>query len=65
MLKIKKSDYYKKHPDFRSVWNTERWDLPNWKEDRKQYIGKRTMMSNENGSAVLLIEGISFEIVEG
>lgn len=56
------AEYNALHPDFRSVWTTERWDLPDWENERKKHMGKRTMLSYDNGT-VLLIEGIHFDIV--
>ncbi|WP_076414986.1 hypothetical protein [Shewanella sp. UCD-KL12] len=52
---------YEKHP-YKSVWTTERDDMECWPEVREQYIGKRTILSNENGSTVLNIEDIDFVI---
>jgi len=48
------------HQDYRTVWTTERTDLPNWERDRHNYVGKRTLL-REGG---LEIEGISFIIKE-
>lgn len=58
------SEYEAIHPDSRGVWDTERDDLKDWPEIRHKYVGKRTMMAGD-GSCTLLIEGLSFEIVEG
>lgn len=58
------TDYEAIHPDYRGVWDTERDDLPNWSVERHKYIGKRTMMAGD-GSCTLLIEGLSFQIIEG
>ncbi len=57
------SEYEAIHPDYRGIWTTERTDLPDWESIRDQYIGKRTMMAGD-GTCTLLIEGLSFEIVE-
>lgn len=57
---ITKAEWDAIHPDYKSVWTTERTDWPNWAEVRDQYMGKRTLM--RGGS--LGVEGISFEIVE-
>lgn len=35
---------------------------PEWPEIRDRYWGKRTMLDNDNGATVLLVEGIHFEI---
>ena len=64
MITITKTDYEKIHPDFRGVWQTERTDLPNWDELRPKLMGKRTMLHNQNGCTVLLIEGQGFEIID-
>lgn len=62
MLVITESEYNSKHKDYKGVWTTERWDLPNWAEDREKFMGKRTMLHNDNGTC-LLIEGLSLRIV--
>lgn len=63
MKKISLEEYNKLSSDFRGVWTTDRSDLPNWEQIRDKYIGKRTMLDNENGATVLLIEGLHFEII--
>jgi len=63
MKQITLSEYNKIGPDFRGVWTTERDDLPDWPQKRHLYMGKRTMMSGD-GSCTLLIEGLSFEIID-
>lgn len=63
-IQITEEEYNKLHPDFRGVWETERYDIPGWAEKRDRYIGKRTMVYNLNGATVLLIEGISFKIID-
>jgi len=55
--------YLRIHPDFRSVWTTERPDWKDWDSIREQYIGKRTMMVSKGGGSSLAIEGISFLII--
>lgn len=62
MIKITLSEYNALPKDYRGIWDTERYDLPNWAEIRDRYMGKRTMLHNDN--TVLLVEGLSFEIVE-
>ena len=64
MIKITLSEYNALPKDCRGVWSIERDDLPNWAEIRDQHMGKRTMHHNDNGTTVLLVEGLSFEIVE-
>lgn len=54
MKEIAYSEYMKIHKDFRGVWE---------REDHPELIGKRTMMANENGATVLLIESLHFKIV--
>lgn len=63
-FQITLEEYNKIHPDFRGVWDTERTDLPDWDKQRERYMGKRTLLHNLNGLTCLLIEGISFEIIE-
>lgn len=63
MKQITLAEYNKIGKDFRSIWTTERDDLPDWPEKRHLYMGKRTMMSGD-GSCTLLIEGLSFEIID-
>lgn len=63
MKQITLSEYNAIHSDHRSVWDTERDDLPDWPEKRHLYMGKRTMMSGD-GTCSLLIEGLSFEIID-
>ncbi len=65
MIKITLSEYNALPQDCRGIWDTERYDLPNWAEIRDRYMGKRTMLHNDNGATVLLVEGLGFEIVEG
>jgi len=56
MQTIKLADYNAIHKDYRGVWE---------REDEPKYVGKRTMLSNENGATVLLIEDFHFVIEEG
>lgn len=63
MRKITLSEYNSTPKDFRGIWTVERWDLPNWTEMREKYMGKRTMMVYDKGTC-LLVEGLSFEIVD-
>lgn len=64
MITITAHDYNKIHPDFRGVWTTERDDIPGWAEKREKYMGKRTMLHNDNGVTCLLIEGMGFQIID-
>lgn len=57
MKKIILSEYNAIPENYRGIWTVERWDLPDWAEIREKYIGKRTMMVNDNGTC-LLVEGI-------
>lgn len=63
MKKITLEEYLAIHEDYRGIWDTERWDIPDWAEMREQYMGKRTMLAYDNGTR-LLIEGLSFEIID-
>ena len=63
MRKITLSEYNAIPENYRGIWTVERWDLPDWAELRKKYIGKRTMMVYDKGTC-LLVEGIGFEIVD-
>lgn len=65
MIKITLSEYNALPQKCRGIRTTERDDLPNWAEIRERHTGKRTMLHNDNGTTVLLVEGLSFEIVEG
>lgn len=57
------SEYNAIPEDYRGIWTVERWDLPDWTEIREKHIDKRTMMVYDNGT-FLLVEGLSFEIVD-
>lgn len=63
MRRITLQEYLSIPQSYRGIWNTERWDIPNWEEIRKQHMGKRTMMVYNNGTC-LLVEGIGFEIID-
>lgn len=63
MIKITLSEYNALPEDYRGIWTTERDDLPKWAEIRDKYMGKRTMLHNDSGATVLLVEGMGFEIV--
>jgi hypothetical protein len=58
------SEYLRKPKDYRGEWDTERWDIPNWEEERKKYMGKRTLMTNIDGATCLVVEGLSLEIID-
>lgn len=47
---------------FTDIWTKERPDLECWESVRHEYMGKRTLLSNENGKKVLLIEDKHFTI---
>ena len=64
MIRMTLSEYLRKPKDYRGEWTTERWDLPNWEEERKKYMGKRTLMTNVDGATCLVVEGLSLEIIE-
>lgn len=65
MKRITESEYLSYPKDYRGVWTTERWDQPNWEQDRERHMGKRTLLVHTaGGGTALLIEGISFAVVE-
>ena len=64
MIRMTLSEYLRKPKDYRGEWTTERWDLPNWEEERKKYMGKRTLMTNINGGTCLVVEGMGLEIID-
>ena len=37
MIRMTLSEYLRKPKDYRGEWDTERWDIPNWKEERDKY----------------------------
>jgi hypothetical protein len=57
MKEITKEEYYSQHPDFRGVYSSDHIHNTN-------YNGRRTMLDNDNGATVLLIEGEHFKISE-
>ena len=57
-LILTKKAYEAIHPDYRSVWTTERTDWAGWDMLRGQYIGKRTLMRN----SCLYVEGMGLTI---
>jgi len=57
MKTLTNEQYNAIHPDFRGIYQ-------NWDGKNPELKGKKTMLSNENGATVLLIEGTSFNIVE-
>lgn len=54
---------YELHP-YKAVWTTERDEWECWPRIRDQYIGKKTILDNQNGATVLLIEDIDFTITK-
>lgn len=60
-LIMTKAAYEAIHPDYRSVWTSERTDWAGWDLIRSQYMGKRTLMFE--GS--LIVEGLGLTITEG
>ena len=64
MIRMTLSEYLRKPKDYRGEWTTERWDIPNWEEEREKYMGKRTLMTNIDGATCLVIEGLSLEIID-
>lgn len=63
MIKITLSEYNALPKDYRGIWDTERYYLPNWAEIRDKHMGKRTMLHYDNGATVLLVEGLDFKII--
>ena len=57
------SEYLAVPEDYRGIWTTERWDIPDWENLRKSHMGKRTLIVYDRGTC-LLVEGLSLEIVE-
>ena len=55
MIRMTLSEYLRKPKDYRGEWTTERWDIPNWKEERDKYMGKRTLMTNVDGATCLVV----------
>ena len=64
MIRMTLSEYLREPKDYRGVWTTERWDLPDWEKEREKYMGKRTLMTNIDGATCLVIEGMSLEIID-
>ena len=64
MIRMTLSEYLRKPKDYRGEWTTERWDIPNWTEEREKYMGKRTLMTNIDGATCLVVEGMSLEIID-
>lgn len=63
MKRMTLSEYLAVPENYRGVWTTERWDIPDWENLRKSHMGKRTLMVNDKGTC-LLVEGLSLEIVD-
>lgn len=59
-LVVTASAYNAAPSDFRNVWSVERYDIPNWREIREQYMGKRTLINGDG----LHIEGQTLVILE-
>lgn len=57
-ITLTESEYNEIHPDFRSTWTSERYDIDNWEQVRHQYMGKRTLMRDHT----LYIEGFGLTI---
>ena len=63
MKRMTQSEYLAGPENYRGVRTTERWDIPDWENLRKKYMGKRTLMVYDKGTC-LLVEGLSLEIVD-
>jgi hypothetical protein len=63
MVYVSQSAYDKSQ--YNGIWDVERWDWPNWEEERVKYMGKRTIMPPFAlfGTTCLLVEGQGMEIV--
>lgn len=61
-IELTEEEYYRISDSYRGQWTQGvidfRGDIP------QSYLGKRTMLTNENGATVLLTEGINF-IIKG
>ena len=44
MKRMTLSEYLAVPENYRGVWTTERWDIPDWENLRKSHMGKRTLM---------------------
>ena len=63
MKRMTLSEYLAVPENYRGVWTTERGDIPDWENLRKNHMGKRTLMVYDRGTC-LLVEGLSLEIVD-
>ena len=63
MKRMTLSEYLAVPENYRGIWTTERWDIPDWENLRKSHMGKRTLMVYDRGTC-LLVEGLSLEIVD-
>lgn len=64
-MTITKAEYDATPNDYKGVWDTERWDLPDWEQKREKYMGKRTLLTcDSNGGTVLLVEGMGLTITD-
>lgn len=64
MRQLTLRDYLNIHGEYRGIWTTERWDLPDWASIRDKYMGRLTMTNLEGGRTTLLIEGLHFDIID-
>ena len=64
MIRMTLSEYLRVPKDYRGVWTTERWDIPNWGDIREKHLGKRTLMTNINGGTCLVVEGMGLDIID-
>ena len=63
MKRMTLSEYLAVPENYRGVWTTERWDIPDWENFGKNHMGQRTLMVYDRGTC-LLVEGLSLEIVD-
>ena len=57
MKRMTLSEYLAVPENYRGVWTTERWDIPDWENLRKKHMGKRTLMVYDRGTCLLEITG--------
>jgi len=50
MKRMTLSEYLAVPENYRGVWTTERWDIPDWENLRKSHMGKRTLMVYDRGT---------------
>ena len=56
MKRMTLSEYLAVPEDYRGVWTTERWDIPDWETRRKSHMGKRTLMVYDRGTCLEIVD---------